>query len=117
GGGMVRGSQKICASDHTTDVVLVDGDGSRFSSPRCYGRHNHGTRAIAATTIRTGSRSGSPATSNVSPGPSAARCAAELQSNPSSAHLKDDHRMGRNHLNLNKAIRLRASPRSAHWRR
>jgi len=38
-------------------------------------------------------------------------------SNPSSTHLKDDHRMGRNHLNFNKAIRLRASPRSAHWRR
>jgi IS5 family transposase len=40
------------------------------------------TRAIAATTIRTGSRSGSPARSAVSPSPSAARCDAERSSSP-----------------------------------
>jgi hypothetical protein len=43
------------------------------------------TRAIAATTIRTGSRSGSAAKSGVSPRPSAARCAGAPPSNPSSA--------------------------------
>src|SRR5262245_28054092 len=43
------------------------------------------TRAIAATTIRTGSRSGSAARSGVSPRPSAARCAGAPPSNPSSA--------------------------------
>jgi hypothetical protein len=41
------------------------------------------TRAIAATTIRTGSRSGSAA--GLSPRPSAARCAGAPPSNPSSA--------------------------------
>ena len=41
--------------------------------------------AIAATTIRTGSRSGSAARSGVSPRPSAARCAVAPPSNPSSA--------------------------------
>src|SRR5262249_40399877 len=43
------------------------------------------TRAIAATTIRTGSRSGSAAKSGVSPRPSAARCVGAPPSNPSSA--------------------------------
>jgi hypothetical protein len=43
------------------------------------------TRAIAATTIRTGSRSGSAVKSGVSPRPSAARCAGALPSNRSSA--------------------------------
>jgi len=43
------------------------------------------TRAIAATTIRTGSRSGSPARSGVSPRPFAARCAVAPPSNPSLA--------------------------------
>ena len=40
------------------------------------------TRAIAVTTTRTGSRSGSPARSAVSPRPSAAKCVAELPSSP-----------------------------------
>src|SRR6266446_4424791 len=43
------------------------------------------TRAIAATTIRSGSRSASAARSGVSPRPSAARCADAPPSNPSSA--------------------------------
>lgn len=40
------------------------------------------TRAIAVTTIRTGSRSGSPARSGVSPRPFAARCDVVLPSSP-----------------------------------
>src|SRR5262245_17774416 len=74
-------------------------------------RHNHGTRAIAATTIRTGSRSGSPAKSSVSPGPSAARCAAELQS----THRKDDHRMGCSYLQGRDGDRINAVLAALRW--
>src|SRR5690242_3859636 len=56
------------------------------------------TRAIAATTIRTGSRSGSAVKSGVSARPSATRCAGAPPSNRSSAISKQDHRMGRNYL-------------------
>src|SRR5262249_9786633 len=63
------------------------------------------TRAIVATTIRTGSRSGSAAKSGVSPRPSMRRRTAI---EPVIGHLKEDHRMGRNYLTGRDGDRINA---------
>ena len=66
------------------------------------------TRAIAATTIPTGSGSGLAARSAASQKSFAARCDAELPVEPVIGHLKDDHRMRRNYLKGRDGDRINA---------
>ena len=81
---------------HTLATVIPDieaqiGATSSASSP---------TAAIAATTLRPSTSSGStsPARSGASPTRSSASCDGDRPSSPSSATLKAEHRMGRNYL-------------------
>jgi hypothetical protein len=74
------------------------------NSPASGSTASTATRAIGATTIPTASRSGSQARFAASPRPSAARCAVE----PVIGHLKDGHRMRRNHLKGRDGDRINA---------
>ena len=65
---------------HTLGPVIADLE--KLTGVEVRSAASTATRAIAVTTTRIGSRSGSPARSDVSPRPSDARCVAELPLSP-----------------------------------
>jgi hypothetical protein len=108
----------VCTASPTTAIRLVP------SSPISKGSQGPpcttfmATRAIAAATIPTGSRSGSGARSAGSPKPSVPNAPSRAVE-PAIGHLKEDHRMRRNYLKGREAAhrarcrRLQLRPASA----